>query len=59
MIAVRSAGTTAGDWLAFREEPGLSNGLHLGLPISTACTGALFLATLLLWCDQRAQSLTI
>lgn len=49
IIAVRSAGTTAGDWLAFREEPGLSNGLHLGLPLSTACTGALFLGTLLLW----------
>ena len=47
IIAVRSAGTTAGDWLAFRDEPGLSNGLHLGLPISTACTGALFLATLI------------
>ncbi len=49
IIAVRSAGTTAGDWLAFREGPGLTNGLHLGLPISTACTGALFLGTLLLW----------
>ena len=40
IIAVRSAGTTAGDWLAFREEPGLSNGLHLGLPLSTAFTCA-------------------
>jgi uncharacterized membrane-anchored protein len=49
IIAVRSAGTTAGDWLAFREEPGLSNGLHLGLPLSTAFTCALFVGTLLLW----------
>lgn len=49
IIAARSAGTTAGDWLAFREEPGLSNGLHLGLPISTACTGTLFVGILLLW----------
>ena len=49
IIAVRSAGTTAGDWLAFREEPGLSNGLHLGLPLSTAFTCALFVGTLVLW----------
>jgi uncharacterized membrane-anchored protein len=49
IIAVRSAGTTAGDWLAFREEPGLSNGLHLGLPLSTAFTCALFVGTLFLW----------
>jgi uncharacterized membrane-anchored protein len=49
IIAVRSAGTTAGDWLAFREEPGLSNGLHLGLPLSTTLTCALFVSTLLLW----------
>jgi uncharacterized membrane-anchored protein len=46
IIAVRSAGTTAGDWLAFRDDPGLSNGLHLGLPLSTALTCALFVATL-------------
>jgi uncharacterized membrane-anchored protein len=49
IIAVRSAGTTAGDWLAFREEPGLSNGLHLGHPLSTAFTCALFVGTLFLW----------
>ena len=53
IIAVRSAGTTAGDWLAFREEPGLSNGLHLGLPLSTAFTCALFVGTLLLWRARR------
>jgi uncharacterized membrane-anchored protein len=49
IIAVRSAGTTAGDWLAFRDDPGLSNGLHLGLPFSTALTCALFVATLVVW----------
>ena len=49
LIAVRAAGTTAGDWLAFRDDPGLNNGLHLGLPFSTALSCALFLATLFLW----------
>ncbi|WP_263384592.1 COG4705 family protein [Granulicella arctica] len=49
LIAVRAAGTTAGDWLAFRDDPGLNNGLHLGLPFSTALSCTLFLATLFLW----------
>lgn len=49
VVAVRAAGTTAGDWLAFREEPGLHNGLHLGLPLSTALSGALFLVCLFGW----------
>jgi uncharacterized membrane-anchored protein len=48
IIAVRSAGTTAGDWLAFREAPGLTNGLHLGLPLSTAFSCTLFVGTLFL-----------
>jgi len=56
IIAVRSAGTTAGDWLAFRQEPGLSNGLHLGLPLSTAFTCALFVGTLFLWSARRPHS---
>jgi uncharacterized membrane-anchored protein len=56
IIAVRSAGTTAGDWLAFREKPGLSNGLHLGLPLSTAFTCALFVGTLFLWSARRSHS---
>ena len=56
IIAVRSAGTTAGDWLAFREEPGLSNGLHLGLPLSTVFTCALFVGTLFLWSGRRSHS---
>jgi Repeat of Unknown Function (DUF347) len=46
--AIRAAGTTAGDWLAFRDCPGLKNGLEFGLPLSTALTCALFVATLLL-----------
>ncbi|MBB5055414.1 putative membrane-anchored protein [Granulicella aggregans] len=49
IVAVRAAGTTAGDWMAFREEPGLSNGLNLGLPLSTALNCALFVGILLLW----------
>lgn len=49
MVAVRAAGTTAGDWLAFRDDPGLDNGLHLGLALSTALTCALFAVTLASW----------
>jgi uncharacterized membrane-anchored protein len=43
IIAVRAAGTTAGDWLAFRDALGISNGLNLGLILSTSVSGALFL----------------
>ena len=49
IITVRAAGTTAGDWLAFRDDPGLINGLKLGLPSCTSMTCALFVGTLLLW----------
>ncbi|AXC11600.1 INTEGRAL MEMBRANE PROTEIN (Rhomboid family) [Acidisarcina polymorpha] len=49
VIALRAAGTTAGDWLAFREDPGLHNGLNLGLPLSTAVSGAMFLGCLFAW----------
>ncbi len=56
IIAVRAAGTTAGDWLAFRDDPGLIHGLNLGLPISTALTGVLFIATLVLWKTRAVQS---
>lgn len=49
IVAVRAAGTTAGDWLAFRDDPGFNNGLHLGLPCSTALSCALFVATLFVW----------
>jgi uncharacterized membrane-anchored protein len=49
IVAVRAAGTTAGDWLAFRDSGGLIDGLRLGLPLSTALTGAVFVLTLALW----------
>lgn len=57
IVAARAAGTTAGDWLAFRDDPGLKNGLNLGLPISTAFTCAVFLGTLLLWKKRRTATL--
>ena len=41
IVAVRAAGTTAGDFLAFRT--------GLGLPVCTACTCAVFIAMLLIW----------
>ena len=56
IVAARAAGTTAGDWLAFRDDPGLRNGLNLGLPISTALTCVVFLGTLLLWKHRRATT---
>jgi len=43
IIAVRSAGTTAGDFLAY------GDGLDLGLPIGTAVSCAIFVATLVWW----------
>jgi len=43
IVAVRAGGTTAGDFIASR------SGLGLGLVLSTACTGAIFVVTLLLW----------
>ena len=43
IVAVRAAGTTAGDFLAFR------HGLALGLPSATVCSCAAFVATPLLW----------
>lgn len=49
IVAVRAAGTTAGDWLAFREDPGLSNGLNLGLALSTTVTCAVFITALTFW----------
>lgn len=56
IIAVRAAGTTAGDWLAFRDSGGLVNGLHLGLALSTGCTGGVFALTLLLWRPKSTAS---
>jgi uncharacterized membrane-anchored protein len=46
VIAVRAAGTTAGDWLAFSEG---GSGIGLGLMISTCVSCAVFVAVLLLW----------
>jgi uncharacterized membrane-anchored protein len=43
IIAVRAAGTTAGDFLAFKD------GVGLGLPLSSGVTMAIFVATLVLW----------
>ncbi len=54
IIAVRAAGTTAGDWLAFRDDPGLRNGLNFGLPLSTTLTCALFLTALAFWRPLKA-----
>ena len=59
IIAVRAAGTTAGDWLAFRDNPGLSNGLNLGLPLSTALTCALFVALIALRKNSPSSNLTM
>lgn len=43
VVAVRSAGTTVGDYCAGR------HGLALGLPVSTACWGVALLVLLLAW----------
>ena len=59
IIAVRGAGTTAGDWLAFRDDPGLNNGIHLGLPLSTALTCGLFIASIALCKQSRNRKLTV
>jgi uncharacterized membrane-anchored protein len=52
VIAVRAAGTTAGDWLAFAE----SGGLGLGLLVSTCLSCALFIAILLLWKSSPVEA---
>jgi uncharacterized membrane-anchored protein len=49
IVAVRSAGTTAGDYLAFKP------GVDLGLLASTSLTCALFVVTLIAWRDQRVS----
>jgi len=43
IVAVRAAGTTAGDFLAFK------GGAALGLLLSTGGALAIFIATLVLW----------
>jgi uncharacterized membrane-anchored protein len=49
IVAVRSAGTTAGDFCAF------GHGLGLGLPLSTGLFGAALVAVLLLWPAGRGR----
>ncbi len=48
VVAVRCAGTTAGDFLIGR------GGLALGLPVGTACSGVAFVALLLGWRPRAA-----
>jgi uncharacterized membrane-anchored protein len=48
VIAVRAAGTTAGDWLAFPD-----GGLGLGLIISTILTCAIFMGMAVVWRPQQ------
>lgn len=51
IVAVRSAGTTAGDFLVDRD------GIGLGLPLSTACMGVLLIATIGLWRQRPVAGL--
>jgi uncharacterized membrane-anchored protein len=50
IVMVRAAGTVAGDLLAARH--------MLGLPLSTALTGAAFVALLAMWRNQKANLVT-
>ncbi len=49
IVAVRSMGTTLGDWLAFR------HGAGLGLPVSTAVSGVLMVGVLVGWRRMRVR----
>ena len=51
VVAIRAAGTSGGDFVAGR------HGLALGLELSTAVTGALLVAVLLIWRRQPAPAL--
>ena len=48
VVLVRAAGTTVGDYFASKR------GLGLGLPLSTAATGLVFIMALLLWRERRS-----
>lgn len=48
VVAIRAAGTTVGDYLANRH--------MLGLPLSTAVTGAVFVGLLLIWKERARQT---
>jgi uncharacterized membrane-anchored protein len=43
VVMVRAAGTAVGDFLS------IQRGLGLGLPVSTALTGLVFVTALLIW----------
>ncbi len=58
IVAVRAAGTTAGDWLAFRAGGSIANGLGLGLPIATTATGAVFVLIISLWPSHNPRLLS-
>jgi uncharacterized membrane-anchored protein len=49
---VRSAGTSAGDFLAGRA-------VGIGLPLSTLCTGLVFAVVVLVWKDQASRRLRL
>jgi uncharacterized membrane-anchored protein len=52
VVAIRAAGTSVGDFISGRD--------MLGLPLSTAVTGALFVALLLIWRDSaRSERVAI
>lgn len=51
IVMVRAAGTAVGDFLAG------SKALNIGLPLSTLCTGLLFVATAILWQDKDSSRL--
>ena len=50
IVVARIAGTEGGDFLASR------HGMGLGLPLATACSGALMLGVLLLWRCGRQEA---
>ena len=50
IVMVRAAGTTVGDFFASKR------GLGLGLPMSTAATGLVFVLALLLWRERRGAT---
>ncbi|HXS40855.1 MAG TPA: hypothetical protein VN766_11770 [Stellaceae bacterium] len=51
VVAVRSAGTSAGDFLAGRA--------MIGLPLSTLCTGLVFTVVVLAWKDETSRRLRL
>jgi uncharacterized membrane-anchored protein len=52
VVAVRSAGTSAGDFFA-------GKAVGIGLPLSTLCTGLVFTVVVLVWKDQTSRQLRL